>query len=263
MTTASDIITRAYRDPNIIGVGKTPTAAEVTEALPLLNTIIQNVFGRVVGEYVEDWPLGTFYTAPDGKQYPFWPLDTTPRVQTWTYPPQNSRLITRLTGPQTVYLEPYPDDGAQYEILDNANDWATNPLTIDANGRTIEQDDATFASQYVISSAPTGPLKLVYRADLSRWVRVPILDPTGTGTETMPLPEEFDDWFSISLAARLCPRFSKKMPEMLLAVGQDLQKQMKTRYKQTARVNVYRRGENPQTVQTLQGGYYDEGNLLG
>jgi hypothetical protein len=262
MTTASDIITRAYRDPNIIGTGKTPTAAEVTEALPLLNTIIQNAFGRVVGEYPEDWPLGTFYTAPDGKQYPFWPNSSKPQPQTWRYPPQNSRLITRLSSATTVYLEPYPDDGAVYDIVDNGNEWSTNVLTVDANGRTIEQDDGTFANTYAISTAPAGPLKLVYRADTSRWVRVPVLDDSGEGAEIMPLPTEFDDWFSISLAARLCPRYSKTLPEMLIAVHRDLEKQMKTRFRQTARVNVHRRGEDQRTIQTLDGGYGGERNLL-
>lgn len=261
MTTASEIITRAYRDPNIIATGKTPTSAEVTEALPLLNTIIQNVFGRVVGEYLEDWPIGTFYTAPEGAQWPFSPNNQTPQRQVWIYPVQNSRLLTRLTQATTVYFEPYPDDGAQMEIVDNANDWATNPLTIDANGRTIEQDDGTFASQLVISSAPTAPIHFVYRADISRWVRVPTLDFTGTGTESMPLPEEFDDWFSISLAARLCPRFSKVLPDALGLVAADLQKQMKTRYRQEARVQVHRRFEDQRTVQTLGGGYFDEGTL--
>jgi hypothetical protein len=261
MTTASEIITRAYRDPNIIGTGKTPTSAEVTEALPLLNTIIQNVFGRVVGEFVEDWPIGTFYTAPDNAQFPFSPNNYTPQEQVWIYPVQNSRLLVRLLQPTTIYFEPYPDDGAQMEVVDNANDWANDTLTIDANGRTIEQDDGTFASQLVISSAPTAPIHFVYRADLSRWVRVPTLDNTGTGTEVMPLPEEYDDWFSIALASRLAPRFSKQMPDMLLATGQSLQKQMKTRYRQTARIVVHRRHEDQRTIQSLGGGYFDEGTL--
>ena len=262
MTTANDIITRAYRDPNIVGVGKTPTTAEVAEALPLLNTIIQNAFGRVIGEYLEDWPIGTFYTSPDGAQYPFAPNNARPDPEVWRYPIQNTRLLTRLTAPITVYFEPYPAAGAQMQVVDNANDWETNPLTIDANGRTIEQDDGTFASTLTLSTTPASTLYFVYRAELSRWVRVPTLDNMGTGTEIMPLPDEFDDWYSINLAARLAPRYSKAMPEMLVAVAMDLESQMKTRYRQSPRVNIYRRGEDMRTLQSIGGGYYDEGTLL-
>jgi|SRR6056297_151480 len=264
MTTASDIITRAYRDPNIIALGKTPTAAEVTEALPLLNSIIQNVFGRVVGEFVEDWPIGTFFTAPDGAQYPFGPLDDRPSKQTWQYPVQNSNVLVRLTTASTIYFEPYPDDGAQMVIVDNGNDWVSNPLTIDFNGRSaiVTNAGTVAATTYTISEAPTAPIKFVYRADLSQWRIIPTLDFTGTGAEVMPLPDEYDDWFSISLAARLCPRFSKQMPEMLMAVAMEQEKQMKTRYRQTERVNVFRRGEDQRSIQSIGGQYYDQGNLL-
>lgn len=264
MTTASEIITRAYRDPNIIAVGKTPTTAEVTEALPLLKTILKNAFGRTVGEFAEDWPVGTFYTAPDGAQYPFSPMDVKPTQTTWKYPPQNSRVIVRLTAASTIYFEPYPDDGAQMIIVDNGNDWSTAPLTIDFNGRA-GMDSATATSPVTtttISTAPTSPIHWVYRADLGRWEWVPDIDVSGTGTETMPLPEEFDDWFSIRLAARLAPRYSKQLDPLLLAVVADLEQQIETRYRQTARVNVYRRGEDQRTIQSIGGGYYDEGNLL-
>lgn len=264
MTTASDIITRAYRDPNIIAVGKTPTTAEVTEALPLLKTILNNVFGRKLGEFVEDWPIGTFYTAPDNKQYPFWSNNVKPSLDNWQYPPQNMRMPTRLTAASTVYFEPYPDDGAQMIVVDNGNDWASNPLTIDFNGRTgMDSATATVGvSTITFSEAPDAPIHWVYRADLSRWEWVPQLDATGTGEEIMPLPDEFDDWFSIMLAVRLAPRYSKKIDELLIAVAQDLEQQMENRYRQTARVNVHRRGEDQRTFQTLGSGFVDEGSLL-
>lgn len=264
MTTASEIITRAYRDPNIIAVGKTPTTAEVTEALPLLKTILKNVFGRKLGEFVEDWPIGTFYTSPDNKQYPFYSHNVKPSAELWRYPPQNSRLLTRLTAADTVYFEPYPDDGAQMIVVDNGNDWSTRPLTIDFNGRS-GLDSATATSPVTtvtISVAPTTPIHWVYRADLGRWEWIADIAIDGTGTENMPLPEEFDDWFSISLAARLAPRYSKELNALLIAVAQDLEQQMETRYRQSARVNVHRRGEDQRTIQTLGGGFGDEGNLL-
>jgi len=264
MTTASEIITRAYRDPNIIAVGKTPTTAEVTEALPLLRTIIRNVFGRKVGEFVDDWPIGTFYTGPNNAQYPFYVDNRTPSQSTWAYPPQNMRLLTRLSAAATVYFEPYPDDGAQMIVVDNGNDFTTNPLTIDFNGRAgLGSATATVpVRSLTISAAPTSPIHFVYRADLGRWEWIAEIDTTGTGTENMPLPEEFDDWFSISLAARLAPRYSKELNPLLMAVANDLEQQMETRYRQTARVSVHGRGEAQNTIQTV-GGHYDfSGDLM-
>lgn len=263
MTTASDIITRAYRDPNIIAVGKTPTTAEVTEALPLLNTIVKNVFGRVVGEFTQDWPIGTFYTAPNNAQYPFWPNNVRPDQQTWKYPPQNMRLLVRLLAPATVYFESTPDDGAQMMIVDNGNDWVNNPLTVDFNGRAgLDNVAATAAvTSFTIAEAPTAPIHFVYRADLGRWEWVANINPAGTGTENMPLPAEFDDWFSIRLAARLAPRYSKQLDQLLILVAADLEGQMVTRYRQSARVNVHRRGENQNSIQTMDRGNMGEGSL--
>lgn len=256
MTTASEIVTRAYRETNTIAVGKSPTTAEVSEALPLLNTIIQNIFGRTLGNYTEDWPLGTFFTAPEGAQFPFWPNDYKPTQDVWGYPPPNSRLVTRLSAPTTIYFDAYPDDGAQMILVDNANDWVTNPLTIDFNGRTGRTDAASTDAftTYTISEAPASSLHWIYRADLSQWVLVP---STTVGTEIMPLPTEFDDWFSIALAMRLAPRYSKQIDQMLAVSYSDLSKQMTTRYKQSPRIEVYRRGENQNTVQTLTTGSYD------
>jgi hypothetical protein len=249
MTTASEIINRAYREPNIVGVGKTPTAAEIAEALPLLNTITQNAFGRLIGTYTKDWPIGTFYTAPTGAQWPFYPNDSKPSQEVWRYPPPNVKLLCRLASATTVYFPSYPDDGAQMVLVDNGNDWVTNPLTIDFNGRSgvAANGDTTPVTTITYSEAPTAPITWVYRADLSRWEIVPDIT---VGTETMPLAEEFDDWFAITLAGRLAPRYSKQLPDLLILAARDLEKQMKTRFKQSPKVNTHRRGEDQRTVQS-------------
>lgn len=250
MATALEIITQAYRDPNIIAVGKQPTSAEIAEAVPLLNTILKNVFGRKMGNFTDDWPLGTFYTAPNNKRFPFWDNNSQPEADVWRYPPQNKRLLVRLKSPTTIYFEPYPDDGAQMILVDNGNDWAANPLTVDFNGRTGEVQNVS-TQTVTFSTAPTAPIHWMYRADQSRWVEVPTLDKANRGSEQMPFPPEFDDWFSITLATRLAPRYSKQIDPVLVATLQDLSKQMETRYRQTARVNVHRRGEDQRTLQTL------------
>jgi hypothetical protein len=88
VTLVSSIITDAYRESNMLPLGKVPTANQTTEALRLYNALIDAIYGGDAGERLTDWPLGNFERDPNGCDYimPF----SDHRLH---HPPINQRLI--------------------------------------------------------------------------------------------------------------------------------------------------------------------------
>jgi hypothetical protein len=110
VTLISSIIGDAYREANILPLGKAPTANQVTEALRLFNGNIRSIYGGDAGESLIDWPLGTFGTE-SGFQLPYTDYAI-------VRPTINQRLIATNTVAKTVYLTPYPQDGSRMGIAD-------------------------------------------------------------------------------------------------------------------------------------------------
>ena len=82
----SSIITDAFREANILPLGKAPTALQSTEALRLFNAIITAIYGGDAGEELGDWPLGIY-----GRESMADPISFTPdQIQR---PTINRRLI--------------------------------------------------------------------------------------------------------------------------------------------------------------------------
>lgn len=194
MTLISSIISDAFREGNILPLGKAPTAAQSTEALRLLNNSISFIYGGDAGETLTDWPLGTF-----GRESLSIPLDFTELEI--NRPSINRRLIATNVAAKTVYLTAYPQDGSRMGIADPFGRLAAFPVTLDANGRTIEGNatkllniNSTFQEWF-------------YRADLSQWVK---LSPLLIGG-SLPFPADFDDLFTIMLSMRLNPRYGRQM----------------------------------------------------
>src|SRR6185437_8188280 len=173
MTIASDLIQAAYREGNLIPVGKSPTTDEQTEALDRLNGYINGVFGNEVGENLADWevpaPQRTAPIAANFPQLPYpqntavdlygpAPSDITPSV--WQTPPKNSRIIFGGSVDQTVYFPESPNDGSRMSLISGASLVDGTVLTISGNGRKIEG----VASQEF--TAPFDMRQWIYRADL-------------------------------------------------------------------------------------------------
>lgn len=241
MSAVSTLITAAYREGNLIPIGKSPTAAEQTEALDRYNALLFSVIGQEMGVELSDWMVPMPQrTAPVAANYPQLPYpqneDTlilsTPSAQdafadVYKYPPKNSRIVFGSVT-NTVYFPECPDDGSRMAIIqgsgagDGGEDGAV--LTLDGNGRTIEG----YATQEY--TAPITAREWLYRADLADWVVV----STQALTDDCLFPSALDDVWICGLAIRLCPRYSKTAsPETLSAYAQAM-RHLKARYKQAA-----------------------------
>lgn len=218
MTVTSVLIRDAFRESNLISITAQPTDDENTEALRLLNRLVASVYGLEAGEQLDPILIGrNNVQRPQG--YPYY--DQVPDTTDW-YVPTNSVLVLNLTSPQTVYLDPMPDDGARFAFQDQSSNLSTNPLTVVGNGRTI-------GGGLTYTSAIDGDnQEFMYRQDIGSWVKVsPILS-----TDIFPFPEEFDDYFSIGLSMRLNPRNANALDPQSSAVFARGQRAFKARYRQ-------------------------------
>lgn len=206
MTTASGLITAAYRESNLISLVATPTTNEQTEALNRLNPLVLSTIGSEAGNELTDIQIGGTY-------------DQSSSVTTFI--PANSRLALNLSAATTYKLNPLPLDGERVAIADAAANLNTNNLTLSGNGRRIET-----AASVTLNTASLSR-QWMYRADLGNWVRLTDL----ALSDAMPFPEEYDDYFIVSLALRLNPRHSASLaPESQAALERSKQ-QLQARYR--------------------------------
>lgn len=216
MTLTLKIITDAYREGNLIAIGKEPTAPQVTEGLDRLKPLVLGVFGFEVGEQFMDWRIGNEGTTNE---------DMIWDSQRWAYPPANTRLIADSAEAQTIWLLPDPSDGARMQVVDPNNRLAAAPITLHGNGRGIDGGESV-----VISTSGTTAIYF-YRADRGEWVL--LTDLAGEVDEEFPFPQEFDDYFITRLAMRLNPRYGRSMAEASLVWMNDVQSRIRARYRQT------------------------------
>lgn len=215
MTLISSLIADAYREANIIPLGRVPNDNQVTEALRLYNANVRSIYGGDAGEGLEDWPLGT-YGREAGYTLPY----TSDVV---AHPAINLRLVANNTEAKTLYLTPHPQDGARMAIADPFGRLATYPVTLDANGRIIEGNPTL-----VLNTAGMFQ-EWFYRADLGQWVKISSL----LSTDQNPFPDDFDTFFTIGLALRLNPRNGREMDPQTATVYKSERRQFVARYLQS------------------------------
>lgn len=221
MTLISSIITDAFRESNIFPLGKVPNANQSTEALRLYQQNIRSIYGDDAGENLTDWPLGTFGIDEPG----FVENRTADLIQR---PTINRRLIATNTEATTIYLTPFPQDGSRMGIADPFGRLSGFPVTLDANGRTIEGSptllldiDGTFQEWF-------------YRADKGDWVKLTAL----ADTDDNPFPDDFDIFFICGLAMRLNPRYGREMDPQTATVFKANRRQFIARYLQSQPLEV-------------------------
>lgn len=216
MTTVSQIITDAYRQSNLLPIGVTPTAAQLEEGLRYLNRLVKSVFGNEAGENFQAYPLGdNNIERPAG--YPWY--NNAPGGN-W-FVPMNVRLACNLTLPTTVYLHPKPEDGARLGVIDISQNFSTNELTLNANGRRINGLTSITLSTNGVDQ------EWFFRGDLGEWMLyAPLTDYAGT----FPFPEEFDFFFIIILAMALNPAYGTQMDAQTAETFRRAKTQLRARY---------------------------------
>lgn len=221
MTLVSSILYDAYRETNMVALGRALNANQSTEALRLLNALFSGIYGTDAGEYFQDWPLGNF--SREEPQYQ--PIFTERQIDR---PTINKRLIATNEEAKRVYLTPYPQDGSRMAIADPFGRLATVPVTLDGNGRTIDG-----APEIVLNTDGTFA-EWLYRADLGQWVRI----TDKAETDEMPFPQQFDNMFIILLAMRLSPRYGRSLDDQSALIIKQQRRDFVARYLQSAPLEI-------------------------
>lgn len=224
MYTAEQIIDRAFRENNLLPVGKTPNASQRSEALRLLSTMINSMLGTEIGRRVIDWTTPNFTTAPTNARVPLYPANVNIQPDMFPYPPANARLLLRLTAPQTVYFQQFPGDGAMMELVNLGPHFGIHPLTINANGFKIEGADQIVFDTEV---AYLAPVRWIFRAELGEWRR---LDFPLVEASEIPFADEFEDFWAAALAIRLSPLYGKSVGEATVGVAETGVQNIRSRY---------------------------------
>jgi hypothetical protein len=206
MTLASDIILRAHRESNLIPLVAVPNANQTAEALPLLNEQFLGALGFEAGNDLSDLNIGGQF-------------DQSAYCAQWV--PANARLVLNLVGATTLKLYPQPYEGQRLAVADAANNLAANNLTLDANGRRIE------GGATVVLNVNGDARQWLYRADTANWVKITAL----AAGDTMPLPQEFDSFFTTRLAMRLNPRYGQSLSQATVAELARIEGKLRARYR--------------------------------
>ena len=215
MTTVAEIIQGAYREINLVAIGKNPTADQIAEGLTYFNEIMAHVYGGEAGNLMHNWPLGNFGRAPDNQfEWGF---------QQRQYPVPNSRLVVAADEPMTVYFPVAPSDGAFMGIVDPHSLLATLPVILDGNGYTIEGSPS-------VTENVNGTNKVwMFRSDLGNWT---LLSPLII-SDTVPFPSpDYDPYFKILLALRLAAPSGRTVSDATMAAFAPLEQKFKARYYQ-------------------------------
>jgi len=221
MTTVAQIITDAYQLPNIVAMSAIPTAGEQAKGLRYLNRIFNSTLGNELGGSLSSYNLGqtglisSEHTSLFTLQHPY-------------LLPANSKIDARLDTSLTVYLNPNPMDGERVAVQDVGETFASNVLTISANGKKIEN-----TSSVVLTTSGTNSAWF-YRADLSNWVKITNLELS----DEFPLPPEFEEYFITMLSLRLSASEDVGMTSSIQYIMKEVAKRMRARYKQTAAVDL-------------------------
>lgn len=228
MSTALELLTRAFREGNLIPLGTSPRPAELAEGLSILNSYMLSQFTMNVGDALREWPVpGRQRTAQVARDYPLSPGADRKLYPTYTHLiPPNSRVIWDGSD-QHVYLADKPEDGALFAVArgSGANAANSGSLTIDGNGRLINGLDTL-----IIAKAALVPSRWFYRADTAQWTAIEAL----ALTDAMIFPDEFDDVWVCGCSLRLAPRYGKVIPKETVVRGAEVLLLLQTRYFQSA-----------------------------
>lgn len=206
MTTASTIITAAFRKSNLIAKVSTPDSTDAAEGLALLNPILLSAVGFEAGEDLADLNIGGTY-------------DQSSYCSQWI--PANVRLVLNQTAARSLNLHPQPYEGQRLAVADAKANLGTYNLTLSGNGRTIE------GATSLVMSVNSDNRQWLYRADTANWVKITSL----ASGDTMPFPVEFDTYFITRLAMELNPQYGGETAKETLDAMQRSERKLRARYR--------------------------------
>lgn len=206
MTTASSIISAAYRKNDLVAKVSSPDTIEIAEALALLNAIILSAVGFEAGEDLADLNYGGNYDQSSACS---------------PYVPANARLVLNLSAATTLNLHPQPYEGQRLAVADAASNLATRNLILSGNGRTIE------GATSLTMSTSGDSRQWLYRADTANWVKITSL----VAADQMPFPVEFDTYFITRLAVELNPQHNTDTPQEVVETMQRSERKLRARYR--------------------------------
>lgn len=230
MTTAQDIITRAFRESNTREVGFTPSSEELSEGLDRLQTLVDIMFSMVVGTKAQQWYLPRpQMNTQVAYNYPAEPGDAgIVPPNTDTTPPANVRIMSKITANTTLYFQAMPDDGALMEYVDVGQ---KADLTLNANGAlfgmTAFDETLVIAKKYPDSR--NAPRRWVYRGDIGSWVEITTL----ALTTDMPFPRSFDEYFITALSLRLTTAYGRDPKNITIQVWREMARFVTLQYAQS------------------------------
>jgi len=213
MTSTTDIILDAYRESNIISINAAPSTVQQAEAMRRLSSLVTSVYGNDVGENFQDWMVGY-----EGQRYPNYSWT----ALRWQYPIPQSRILFNDIISQTIYFPNRPYDRARMQFIDVQGVCGTYPVTLDGNGRLIEGVDSVVMNTDGVNKT------WIYDAPNANWF---LTDTLALGDE-MPFPSDFDDYFIISLAGRLNPRYGRSLNDQSIARLAEMKDQLASTYRQ-------------------------------
>jgi hypothetical protein len=123
----------------------------------------------------------------------------------------------------SLYLHPSPDDGTRFAVTDVSGNLSTYPVTVHGNGNIIE------SSSSVTLNTNSYTAEWFYRKDIATWKKyspLSILD-------TFPFPQEFEDFFILSLAFRLNPAYQRALDPQSMTMYVRAKSMITARYSQT------------------------------
>ena len=253
MTTVAQIIDDAFRVSNLVAAGASPNSAQQAEALRHLSRLVKSTFGNEAGEPFTNIPVGSDdIERPSG--YPWY--KTVPDND-W-FVPENIRVMANVKEPVNLYLHPNPDDGCRFALIDVARTLENHPVTVYGNGRRIEG-----LTSILLNESGTNK-EWFYRGDTGNWV---LYTPITLEAE-FPFPEEFDDFFIITLAMRINPAYGKAIDSQAQEMLRRSKSQLRARYDQEIEMPSERgltrlsRLAADRDMWRDQYGLYDSGNMF-
>lgn len=173
-----DIINRAYRKLGSLEPGVDAEAEEMADGFIALNSMCRVLAGTVIGPRLSPQPMTTNLQAENGGFYQ-----------------------CALTSAATITAPANPKSGARFGLADAAACFAVNPLTINPNGRLLENSTTPPAL------ATNGLSRIwFFDADTANWIREADLASVGVSP---PYPDRLIDFMPDMLAVFMASEVEK------------------------------------------------------